>query len=209
MFRKGMPMKYVWINPVTDRMYEKEVLDQFLKKHGYKRIEITKDWLSIVREKYGREVEFSKKTVIDVRCPMAAKLVRELAKEDAYQFPEIWPILIHCGYELSTRGNDGGEIFITTPCQALADQGNALGFAKVRFLPWKSFLKELGSSPENEIPKETPIPLGFFEKLKLSTKSLTGEDEIREYFQLEQTEKVDLIEMLYCKGGCHKGDGIR
>ena len=169
-------MKYLWINPVTDRMYEKEVLDQFLIKHGYKRIEITKDWLSIVREKYGKEAELSNKTVIDVRCPMAAKLVKELVKEDAYQFPEIWPILIHCGYELSTRVKDGDEILITTPCQALAEQGNALG---------------------------------FFEKLKLSTKSLTGEDEIREYFQSMQKEKADLIEMLYCKGGCHKGDGIR
>ena len=209
MFRKEEPMKYLWINPVTDRMYEKEVLDQFLIKHGYKRIEITKDWLSIVREKYGKEAELSNKTVIDVRCPMAAKLVKELVKEDAYQFPEIWPILIHCGYELSTRVKDGDEILITTPCQALAEQGNSLGFSGVRFLPWKSFLAETGSSPENEIPKETPIPLGFFEKLKLSTKSLTGEDEIREYFQSMQKEKADLIEMLYCKGGCHKGDGIR
>ena len=200
-------MKYVWINPVTDRMYEKEVLDQFLLEHGYKRIEITKDWLSIVREKYGREVELSKKTVIDVRCPMAAKLVKEVATKDAYEFPDIWPILIHCGYEISTKAAEE-EILITTPCGALAEQGNSLGFSNVRFLPWKLFLAELGSSPENEVPKETPIPLGFFKGLNISIKSLTGEEEIREYFCSEEKEKVNLIEMLYCQGGCHRGDGI-
>ena len=204
-------MKYVWINPVADRMYEKEVLNQFLIQHGYKRIEIKEDWLLVVREKYKRVVELTDKTVIDVRCPMAAALVKKLAGEEDYEFPKIWPILIHCGYEISRMdvAENGNEILITTPCQALADQGNQLGFSNVRFVPWKVFLDETGSSPENEIPKETPIPLGFFEKLKLSTKSLTGEDEIREYFQSMQKEKADLIEMLYCKGGCHKGDGIR
>ncbi len=41
-------MPYVWINPVTESMYEPDVLNAFLEKHGYKRFKVTGDWLTIV-----------------------------------------------------------------------------------------------------------------------------------------------------------------
>ena len=45
-------MAYIWINPVTESMYEPKVLAEFLKKHGYEQIKTTGDWLNIVKEKY-------------------------------------------------------------------------------------------------------------------------------------------------------------
>jgi hypothetical protein len=207
--RKEMIMKYVWINPVTDRMYEKEILDTFIRKHGYERVEITKDWLKTVREKYGEAVERSEKPVIDARCPMAVELVKKEICLSDYELPAIEPILLHCGREIAERKMEqADEIIITTPCQALADQGNDLGYEHVRFLPWNRFLEELMDAPCNRIFRETPIPLGFFDKLNVDTVSLTGESEILTYFQKNIEKEPALIEMLYCEGGCHKGDGI-
>ena len=45
-------MKYVWINPVTESMYERDVLNKFLQKNGYERIAASGDWLNVVKEKY-------------------------------------------------------------------------------------------------------------------------------------------------------------
>ena len=202
-------MKYIWINPVTDGMYERHVLEQMLNRHGYKRVEVSEDWLLVVRKKYENIVKKTDKPVVDVRCPMAAELVKKLVDESAYEFPEIWPILLHCGYEIAKKEElQGKEIIITTPCLALADQGNTLGYRNVRFVPWNLFLEELNETPEIAFKKETPIPLGFFEELGVDIMSLTGEKEIRNYFQNHKEQLPALIEMLYCHNGCHNGDGI-
>ncbi|MFR2693334.1 MAG: hypothetical protein ACLTBV_23515 [Enterocloster bolteae] len=37
-----------------------------------------------------------------------------------------------------------GQKLITTPCQALADAGNALKLKDTRFLTWNGLLQELG-----------------------------------------------------------------
>ena len=42
-------MKYLWINPVTDKMYDKQKLNEFIMQQGYKRVETSKDWLSVGR----------------------------------------------------------------------------------------------------------------------------------------------------------------
>ena len=46
-------MAYIWINPVTESMYEPVVLNEFLQRYGYKRFRTSTDWLTIVKEKYG------------------------------------------------------------------------------------------------------------------------------------------------------------
>ena len=45
-------MEYVFINPVVDKMYIKEILDKILLNSGYVRIEVENDWHGIVKEKY-------------------------------------------------------------------------------------------------------------------------------------------------------------
>ena len=124
--------------------------------------------------------------------------------------PDIEPILIHCGRELSERKElQGKEKLITTPCQALADLGNALQLPKTSFLPWNRFLDSLGGGLTASSLQESPIPLGFFDGLECRILSLTGEEEICKYFAQNTPPAADLLEILVCKNGCHNGDGVR
>ncbi len=203
-------MPYVWINPVTNSMYEPKVLDEFLQNHGYRRFHTSIDWLTIVKEKYRLAVHDSEHTVMDIRCPKIKELLEEMDMTANVTVPDIKPILIHCGQEAS--GQEvlrGEEKIITTPCLALADMGNALGFENTWFVPWNKFIESIGSEPTVSIPKASPIPPGFFKELGVKTDSVTGEEEIRNYLKNGIPNGVQLVEMLYCKDGCHNGDGIK
>ena len=208
--RKGIFMAYIWINPVTAGMYEKEVLDGFLHQHGYQQLLTKTDWIKIVKEKYFEVIKESKCTVIDMRCPKAVELAKDLGNKRKFTFPEIHPILIHCSKEISTNlVSEKKEIIITTPCQALADMGNAMRLKNTEFIPWNRFLERFEEIPKGAEPKISPIPPGFFASLPVKTVSLSGEEEIQNFFRNEKSEDVQLVEMLYCKNGCHNGDGIR
>lgn len=238
-------MAYIWINPVTDSMYEPDVLNTFLHHHGYKRFYTSGDWLTIVKQKYLSVVEQTSYPVMDVRCPKVKELLDEvdmssdtmssdivssdvvssdlvspdIAASDItisdITIPEIQPILIHCGIEGSEREDlRSEEKIITTPCRALADMGNALKLKNTRFVPWNQFIELAGSDSISIEPlgtplEKSPIPPGFFAELGLRTVSLTGEEEIRKYFKKPTRDEVQIVEMLFCKDGCHNGDGIR
>ena len=204
-------MAYIWINPVTAGMYEPELLKRFLCKHGYRQFHADTDWMKIVKEKYASVVSKSTNPVIDMRCPRIIEFVDEyhLDKQHKITIPDIAPILIHCSEEASEREDlKNGEKIITTPCQSLANMGNALNLDNTCFVPWNRFLQELGDEPEGILPKESPIPPGFFEELNLRTVSISGEENIRKYFEQFVPGEVQLIELLYCQNGCHNGDGI-
>lgn len=203
-------MKYIWINPVTDRMYAAGVLDIFLEKHGYQRVEVSVDWLSVVREKYRQVMENAQKIVIDMRCPKILGLLQEYPLAQEVILPQIEPILLHCGREISQRDAlRGHEKIITTPCKALADMGNALALPETKFLPWNEFLHGLGEMPQASALRESPIPPGFFAELNCTVHSVTGEMQLREAFERHCAEDKVLLELLFCKEGCHHGDGVR
>lgn len=203
-------MAYIWVNPVAAGMYEPMALDEFLARHGHKRLVTTGDWLTIVKEKYAKVVEQSKRPVMDMRCPKIKPLLEETGVIADVNVPEINPILIHCGEECSAKEELlGEEKIITTPCQALADMGNALDLENTRFIPWNKFVEELGGEPARIQPKESPIPPGFFDGMGMKVTSVTGEEELRKYFAAGVPDDVQLVEMLFCKEGCHNGDGIR
>lgn len=202
-------MAYIWVNPVTDGMYEPEVLNEFLRRHGYKRLHTSGDWLAIVKEKYGQAVKQAKAPVMDMRCPKIRELLDDLQISSNVVIPDIKPILIHCAKEGSEQeALLEEEKLITTPCQALADMGNALGLKNTVFISWNRFVASLDEEPERIVQKKSPIPPGFFTELGLKTVSITGEKEIREYFKDGVPDNVQLVEMLFCKDGCHNGDGI-
>ena len=202
-------MAYIWINPVTAGMYEEEELNVFLQEHGYKRFETSIDWLTIVKDKYLTAVKQSKSPVIDVRCPKAKELLESMELKSEVTFPQIYPILIHCAQEGSGRKELQNETkIITTPCQALADMGNGLHFPDTHFISWNQFLEMIGSEPERKQIYKSPIPPGYFKDLDIQTISVTGEEEIRNFFQTEIPAETQLVELLYCKDGCHHGDGI-
>lgn len=203
-------MAYIWINPVAAGMYEPTALEEFLALHGHKRLATTGDWLTIVKEKYAKVVEQSTSPVMDMRCPKIKPLLDETGVTADVTIPEINPILIHCGKECSAKEElQGEEKIITTPCRALADMGNALGLEDTWFIPWNKFVEELGGEPARVQPKESPIPPGFFDGMGISVASVSGEEELREYFKTGAYKDVQLVEMLFCKEGCHNGDGIR
>lgn len=203
-------MKYIWINPVTESMYEPDELNAFLARHGYAPIAVSGDWLNIVKEKYKITAGQTEQTVIDMRCPKIRELVEEYPMVSEVTIPDIHPILIHCAKEISEREDlRGKEKIITTPCQSLADLGNALGLTETLFLPWNQFVASTGDSPDGKQQKESPIPPGFFEGTGIKTISITGEEDIRGYFENYKSGEVQLVEMLFCKNGCHNGDGVR
>lgn len=202
-------MAYIWINPVTDSMYATDVLNEFLCQYGLKRIQTFIDWRKVVKEKYGVAVAQATHPVVDMRCPKIKELLDELGVTSAVTSPEIEPILIHCARECSKREElSGEEKIITTPCQALADMGNRLGLKDTWFVPWNRLVEALGGGPECIPQKASPIPPGFFTDLGLRTESISGEEEIRNYFQNGIANEVQLIEMLFCQKGCHNGDGV-
>ena len=37
-------MTYIWINPVTEHMYQASALESFLERHGLTRVRCRRDW---------------------------------------------------------------------------------------------------------------------------------------------------------------------
>ena len=130
--------------------------------------------------------------------------------------PAIEPILLHCAREIAGRPELWGEKkIITTPFQALADAGNELGLSDTEFIPWNRLLERLEPSLEpgdgNRLKagtlEESPIPPGFLSSLG-EVDSVTGPDAVERYLGRECWKGVKLVELLYCDGGCHNGDGV-
>lgn len=202
-------MKYILINPVVDSMYEKEELDEVLFRHGYQRAECQESWGPVVKEKYNELLKTTEKTVIDARCPVAAQKVKEEYQQEHLLVAEIEPILLHCAREISNQEElKGYEKVITTPCKALADQGNRLNLEETKFIAWNEFERTLDVTLESRKLSASPIPPGFFGDMEFANDSISGKEIIEEYFESETSRKMKLIEMLYCQQGCHNGDGV-
>lgn len=193
-------------------MYKREILDEVLLNNGYIRVEVEKDWHGIVKEKYKELINEKKNLIIlDTRCPMTIDTISKYLDSEKVFVSEIEPILIHCGREISEREDlKGKKKIITTPCESLADYGNKLNLKDTVFISWKDFFKKL--KLEKEIQKkvldESPIPLGYFTSLKAKVSSISGKDNIENYFENGLYNKYELIEMLYCNNGCNNGDGV-
>ena len=205
-------MKYIFINPVVDKMYNKEELNDVLRKNGYERVDVTDDWHGIVREKYKSALDEVDMPLLDCRCPLSIEHVEKHIENKPVVVPSIEPILIHCGIELSTRETlKGTEKIITTPCESLAAHGNRLQLQDTHFVSWKEFYKTLNTniSVKEKALDESPIPLGYFSSLDANIESLSGKEIIEEFFVQEKYKDKDLVEMLYCSGGCNNGDGVQ
>ena len=131
-------MIYIFINPVVDKMYVEEKLNEALIKKGYQRVEVKIDWHKIVKEKYNDMLKQTKLTILDKRCPKAVETMSPYLNDKEMLSPSIEPILIHCAIELSEREDlkDHKKI-ITTPCESLANHGNKLGLKDTEFISWK------------------------------------------------------------------------
>ncbi len=199
-------MTYVYINPVTDRMTDSKRLEFALRSHQMKRVFCQENWPLKVLKEYSTLVEQSDKTVLDTRCPMAVRLLRTLGLHDMVEAP-IAPILLSCAKELSHREDlVDGQIVVTTPCMALAEQGNLLKLPRTTFVTAREFLLEIGYHTAKRLDS-SPIPPGFFDSLAIATVSASGKEEIAEK-AVSLPKDTELFEVLFCPGGCHNGDGV-
>lgn len=204
-------MEYIFINPVVDNMYIKEELDELLFNNGYLRVEVKNDWHKIVKEKYNEALKSTEKTILDRRCPLAIDIIDEYIDDQDVFIPQIDPILIHCGIEIANREDlKGKKKVITTPCESLASYGNKKNLEDTVFISWKEFIKTLNLYEKIKVKllDNSPIPVGYFNSLEGKISSISGEENIQEYFKNNLHKEKDLVEMLYCTNGCNNGDGV-
>ena len=203
---------YLWINPVVERMYDPSILADLMARHHCTPAHCQGDWIAVVRQKYRVLSDCTCGVIADARCPMAAQLVREVTAtqpESHLHVADIEPILLHAARELAGRADlkDAPKL-ITTPCQALADQGNHLQLENTRFVAWNVLLQEWGEAPPTQKLMASPIPPGFFEGSGLTVRKFTGRETIAAYAASCRYSREQLVELLYCPDGCHNGDGV-
>lgn len=200
--------KLLWLNPVVKNMYDFSALKELLQNKGFNIVECEKDHVSDVKNSYKNLC--SKGTVLDSRCPRAVNFIRSNFKEFSNNISSLNPILIESAIELSSKLKEDEWLYITTPCEDLAELGNSLKLERTTFLTWKKF-KELNdiNLQINKI-ESSPIPPGFFENLGVKTLSLSSKEKIQNAFSYKFSElkNYQIIELLYCENGCHNGDGL-
>ena len=105
-----------------------------------------------------------------------------------------------------------GEKIITTPCQSLAVLGNSLGLENTRFIAWNRLA---GGEVRVRAIEDSPIPPGYFAGIcrkdgqAAKVESVSSPEKIRAYVESGSWKQADLLELLYCKDGCHHGDGVQ
>lgn len=199
-------MKYIWINPVVEKMYGDAL------KHIFKNKDINilscSGQIEKVKDKFKREINNSNKTILDTRCPLALDCAKQVIPKNKYKIPLIEPIVIHTArylYDTYIKGKSN-EIIITTPCKPLKDMGNKLFKDNygITFFTWLEVCK-LFNIPSVKKCDVSPVPLGFFRDISKNVLEKSGQDNFRKDFI---DKKYDVVEMLYCLGGCNNGDGV-
>lgn len=212
-------MKYIWVNPVVVKMYEAQEVDlnTYLEAEGFKILQGDLKILDEVRDQFVEAVNRKQGIVLDTRCPLAIDQIKRHCGTDTFHVPEIYPILIRTAFYLHQNyieNSNQDELHIMCPCKELSELGNKLAKKQhkknITFYAWNEWAMQYPIPAVNKIGS-TPIPMGFFDKAPIKVKGLTGEDEILseipKYKKIE-IKDVELIEMLYCKGGCHNGNGV-
>ena len=202
--------QFVWLNPVSMAMYGgPQLLEQLMKK-GFEPVECQVDHIAAVREKYRQAVRGANGCVADVRCPLAVAYIKERYAPDFLEYPKIEPILLHCARELQRKLSGQGTLIITTPCQSLKELGAGLKLPETEFFTFLELAAKAEISLRKKDLEESPIPPGFFEEFGDAVRVLGSRDKIDRYFSGESARgRERLLELLYCAGGCHRGDGVQ
>ena len=198
----------IWLNPVVTASYDSSELEQAVVQKGFMPIQCRRDNIRVVKEKYRAAFAAANKPIADMRCPLALRHIME-HYAPGFEMPDIHPILIHCALELHERFFPGdAALYITTPCQSLADLGSSLGLEKTTFITWNGFVAENKIALVRKPLGASPIPPGFFSDLNARVISLASKREIDDFFSAGAKPECDIYELLYCAQGCHNGDGI-
>ena len=201
--------KLVWLNPVVKSIYELAALKKSLQDKGFSVMECEKDHANSVKNAYKNSLA-QKKLIFDSRCPRAANFIRANFKEQAALISNLNPILIESALELSAKLKDGEWLYVTTPCEDLAELGRRLNLARTTFLTWKSFREQNAINLKMRSIEQSPISPGFFANLGVKTLSLGSKEKIENAlsYKFSELKNYRIIELLYCENGCHNGDGL-
>ncbi len=201
--------KLVWLNPVVKNIYDFAALKEILQGKGFNVVECEKDHVKSVKNAYKNALA-QKELIYDSRCPRAVNFIKTNFKEQAALISNLNPILIESALELSAKLKEGEWLYVTTPCEDLAELGRGLNLARTTFLTWRSFKEQNGINLETKSLKASPIPPGFFTNLGVKILSLSSKEKIQNVlsYKFSELKNYQIIELLYCENGCHNGDGL-
>ena len=201
--------KVVWLNPVVKSIYDFAALKEILQNKGFSVVECEKDHVNSVKNAYKNALA-QKELIYDSRCPRAVNFIRANFKEQAALISNLNPILIESAMELSSKIKEDEWLYVTTPCEDLAELGRGLNLARTTFLTWKSFREQNEINLEMKRLGASPIPPGFFTNLGVKTLSLGSVEKIQNAlsYKFSELKNYQIIELLYCENGCHNGDGL-
>ena len=201
--------KVVWLNPVVKNIYDFAALKEILQNKGFSVVECKKDHVKSVKNAYKNALAQSE-LIYDSRCPRAVNFIRANFKEQADLISNLNPILIESAIELSAKLKENEWLYVTTPCEELAELGMELNLARTTFLTWKSFREQNAINLKMRSIEQSPIPPGFFTNLGVKTLSLSSKEKIENAlsYKFSELKNYQIIELLYCENGCHNGDGL-
>ena len=201
--------KVVWLNPVVKSIYDFAALKEILQNKGFSVVESEKDHVKSVKNAYKNALVQSE-LVFDSRCPRAVNFIRANFKEQAVFISNLNPILIESALELSAKLKEDEWLYVTTPCEDLAQLGMELNLARTTFLTWKSFREQNAINLKMRNIEQSPVPPGFFTNLGVKTLSLSSKEKIENAlsYKFSELKNYQIIELLYCENGCHNGDGL-
>lgn len=201
--------KLVWLNPVVKNIYDFAPLKEILQGKGFNVVECEKDHVKSVKNTYKNALA-QKELIFDSRCPRAVNFIRANFKEQAALISNLNPILIESALELSAKLKEDEWLYVTTPCEDLAELGRGLNLERTTFLTWRSFKEQNEINLETKKLEASPIPPGFFTNLGVKTLSLSSKEKIQNAlsYKFSELKNYQIIELLYCENGCHNGDGL-
>jgi hypothetical protein len=201
--------KLVWLNPVVKNIYDFAALKEILQDKGFNVVECEKDHVQNVKNEYKNALA-QRELIFDSRCPRAVNFIRANFKEQAAFISNLNPILIESATELSAKLKEDERLYVTTPCEDLAELGKGLNLERTTFLTWKSFREQNAINLKMRSIEQSPIPPGFFTNLGVKTLSLGSKEKMENAlsYKFSELKNYRIIELLYCENGCHNGDGL-
>lgn len=201
--------KVVWLNPVVKNIYDFAALKEILQDKGFSVVECKKDHVKSIKNAYKNALAQSE-LIYDSRCPRAVNFIRANFKKQADLISNLNPILIENALELSAKLKENEWLYVTTPCEDLAQLGRGLNLARTTFLTWRSFREQNAINLKMRSIEQSPVPPGFFTNLGVKTLSLSSKEKIENTlsYKFSELKNYQIIELLYCQNGCHNGDGL-
>jgi len=213
---ENLTRRFIWINPVVEAMADSlyPSIIQQITDRGFSVVSCNTG-LEKVRQAYRQYLQRDvNKPVIDTRCPKVACMVNCHFPQLQDSQSEVLPILMVCAqdlYELHVRTNpDKASLTIVTPCSSLADVGNSKLGHIARFITWIDFCTEQEFFIALPRAVSSPIPPGYFRFPEYRVLEASGPDAVKGLLNRisQNSNEADLVELLYCNGGCHNGDGV-